>query len=99
MSYQRSPLVSLPASPKGAAVSVGSCGSGWCGIATAELQGYTEKAYLTDSIPPTARTRLIPWSSGVVRQNYTLFLSSLTKHSVVYPREDRSADSPLQKPV
>ena len=39
--------------PQGVAVSVGTCGSGWCGIATGELQGYTEEAYLADSIPPT----------------------------------------------
>ncbi len=42
--------------PQGSAVSVGTCASGWCGIATSEVEGYGEQAYLTDSLPPTQTT-------------------------------------------
>jgi len=39
--------------PQSASVMVGTCGGGWCGVATSEVYGYTEEAYLTDSLPPT----------------------------------------------
>jgi hypothetical protein len=38
--------------PRGTAVAVGTCGGGWCGIATADVRGYAEQAYLSDSLPP-----------------------------------------------
>ena len=40
--------------PQGAAVSVGSCGSGWCGIATAELAPATD-ALASSAAPALCR--------------------------------------------
>ncbi len=36
---------------KGSAVHVGTCAAGWCGVATSAVQGFTEEAYLSDSLP------------------------------------------------
>jgi SH3-like domain-containing protein len=38
--------------PRGTGVAVGTCVRGWCGVATSEVVGYAEQAYLTEGIVP-----------------------------------------------
>ena len=40
--------------PAGSSLIVGSCGSAWCGIATAEVTGYVPEANLSDTISTNA---------------------------------------------
>ena len=43
--------------PQGIGVAIGTCGQGWCGIATSEVFGYVEEAHLSDEPPPTQGTQ------------------------------------------